>query len=364
MQKMIDLIHEQNNFDFLRLLAASLVIISHSFPLSGLIEPNYSNLITLGSIGVYIFFIISGFLITQSWDNTTNTIAFLWKRALRIFPGLIFASIIASFIIGILVTSLPILDYMRDIQTYRFFFFAMFFPFWNFIPFDYLPGVFENNPMTFVNGPLWTLVYEWCMYLLLLGLGILGIIKKKLPSLLIIATIFIIYFYEMYILPLSDLQFLDSQVKIFLPLFLLFFISSRLYFLNKTKKFSSTIFILCLILLVLAGFTKYFLIFLIITLPYIVLFIAHYPIPKLNKLGRFGDISYGLYIFAWPMQQTILVFFKDIQIGVYILCSFLFTIPIAFISWNFVESKALAHKKDVQDIRSLKEKLRQLVKVK
>jgi peptidoglycan/LPS O-acetylase OafA/YrhL len=131
-----------------------------------------------------------------------------------------------------------------------------------------------------------------------------------------------------------------------------------------TKKFSSAVFILCLILLVLAGFTRYFLICLIITLPYIVLFIAHYPIPKLNKLGRFGDISYGLYIFAWPMQQTILVFFKDLQIGVYILCSFLLTIPIAYISWHFVESKALSHKKDVQDLRSLKEKLRQLVKIK
>lgn len=217
--------------------------------------------------------------------------------------------------------------------------------------------------MTFVNGPLWTLVYEWGMYLLLLGLGLLGIIKKRLPSLLIISMIFIIYFYEMYILQLFNNQFLNSQVKIFLPLFLLFFISSGLYYFTRTKKFSTTVFILSLIFLVLASFTNYFLIFFIVTLPYIVLYIAHYPIPKLNKLSRFGDISYGLYIFAWPMQQTILVFFKDIQIGVYILCSFLLTIPIAYLSWNFVESKALSHKKDVHDIRSLKEKLRQLVKI-
>ena len=168
----------------------------------------------------------------------------------------------------------------------------------------------------------------------------------------------------MYILPLSDLQFLDSQVKIFLPLFLLFFISSRLYFLNRTKKISSPVFILCLILLVLAGFTKYFLICLIITLPYIVLFIAHYPIPNLNKLGDLGIFHTVSIYLPSPHVKHILVFFKDIQIGVYILCSFLLTIPIAYISWHFVESKALSHKKDVQDLQSLKEKLRQLVKIK
>ena len=351
---MTDLVHAKNNFDFLRVFAASLVIISHSFPILGLVEPNYSNLITLGSLGVYIFFIINGFLITQSWDINNNPITFLWKRVLRIFPGLIFAAFVVTFILGIMVTTLSILDYLKEIQTYRFLFLAMFFPYWNIIPLDILPGVFKENPMPFVNGPLWTLVYEWCMYLLILGLGIMGVIKKKLFPALILLTIFIIYFYEMYVV---QIHFFDSQLNIFLPLFLLFFISSRLYFHNRIKKFSATLFFLSLIIIVLGSFTNYFLIFLIITLPYIVLFIAHYPIPKLNKFGTIGDFSYGLYIFAWPVQQTILVFFNDIQIGVHILCSFLLTIPIAYISWHFVESKALSHKNDVYDIDSLKIKV-------
>jgi peptidoglycan/LPS O-acetylase OafA/YrhL len=99
--------------------------------------------------------------------------------------------------------------------------------------------------------------------------------------------------------------------------------------------------------------TNYFLVVLVITLPYLVLFIAHYPVPHLNKLGKFGDFSYGLYIFAWPIQQTILVYFKDIQILVYISLSFLFTVPMAYISWHFIESKALSHKKDLPDLKSL-----------
>jgi peptidoglycan/LPS O-acetylase OafA/YrhL len=149
---------------------------------------------------------------------------------------------------------------------------------------------------------------------------------------------------------------------IFLPLFLFFFISSTLYFWYKKKKFSPTLFILLLLILIISSFTDYFFIFFIFTFPYIILFIAHYPIPKLNKLGRFGDFSYGLYIFAWPIQQTILVFINDIAIGMYIILCYIFTFPVAYISWHFIESKALSHKKDIPNIRLIKEKLFQIFK--
>ena len=347
----MEISHRSNNFDFLRILAASLVIISHSFPIIGLPELKIVS-VTLGGLGVYIFFIISGFLISQSWNHDRKIKCFIWKRFLRIIPALIFASVIVTLILGPLVTLIPLINYFTDLQTYKFFFFAMFFPFWSYLPFDSLPGVFQYNPFPFaVNGPLWTLVYEWAMYFILLILGIVGIIYHKISQAIILIFFTALFLFISYFSFEIPNKYIISQLIVVVPLFLVFFISSFIFFHHKKQTYSLILFLILISFLIISSFTNYFTISLIITLPFIVLFIAHCKIPYLNNIGKYGDYSYGLYIFAWPIQQTLVMYLSGISILYFIICCFLGTFPIAFISWHLIESKAMMYKNKLPNFK-------------
>lgn len=171
-----------NNFDFLRIAAAFLVLISHQYALNGLPEPSVFNM-SLGTFGVLIFFSISGFLVSQSWRQDPHVGRFLVKRFLRIWPGLAVVTLIAAFVLGPMVSSLEwrayflqpeLLDFLRNLKvvTIRY----------------VLPGVFEENihPKA-VNGSLWTIPLEVRCYFVLLFIGMIGLMKK--PFLVLFGTL-------------------------------------------------------------------------------------------------------------------------------------------------------------------------------
>src|SRR5262252_2995814 len=106
-----------NNFDALRLIAAVAVIFSHSFLIAqGTGANEWLNLLTgnqcmLGLTGVFVFFAISGFLVTQSFEQTQGPLRYLAKRCLRIFPAFIVILVLTAFVLGPIVTTLPPADY-------------------------------------------------------------------------------------------------------------------------------------------------------------------------------------------------------------------------------------------------------------
>jgi peptidoglycan/LPS O-acetylase OafA/YrhL len=77
-------------------------------------------------------------------------------------------------------------------------------------------------------------------------------------------------------------------------------------------------------------------------LPYFIFFFAFSKNIKLTKFGKFGDFSYGMYLYAFPIQQTIVSIIPDTtNIWINIFLFFLFLIPIAFLSWRYIEEPAL-----------------------
>lgn len=165
---------KQNNFDFLRFLAATLVIVSHSFPLTGFREIAVLHN-TLGGHGVFIFFLISGFLITRSYLASNNVFLFFKARLLRIFPALIVVILLTIFVLGPAVTSIPLDQYFANKSTYQMLNNILL----HSISYK-LPGVFEQNPYKYsVNGSLWTLKYEFTFYIFVAVLGVLTILKRK-----------------------------------------------------------------------------------------------------------------------------------------------------------------------------------------
>ena len=161
-----------NRFDALRLTASLGVFVSHGVFLYQLQLPVPFPGHSLGSLSVYVFFFISGYLVYQSWMRDGAWRAFAMKRGVRIFPGLVVAVAFAVFVVGWAVTTLPSSVYWHASGTWL-----------NFVnnaagiaTVQTLPGVFESNPFArAVNGSLWTIRYELCMYLIMALLALLAV---------------------------------------------------------------------------------------------------------------------------------------------------------------------------------------------
>ena len=166
----------KNNFDFLRLIFALFVVIAHSYPLSGNLISNQwiyqvtNGHIELSNIGLNGFFIISGYLIFQSLERSKTIVSYLWKRVLRLFPALFVVLLLTVFLAPLVYESTT--PYMQNKEVFSYL------P-RNLLLYDlqyHIKGVFDQNPYpSAINGSLWTICYEFSMYLLL---GLLFFIKN------------------------------------------------------------------------------------------------------------------------------------------------------------------------------------------
>jgi peptidoglycan/LPS O-acetylase OafA/YrhL len=349
---MMDTINRHsNNFDFLRLVGALLVIFFTTYGVMGayIWDPLFRlshGAFTTGSLGVIIFFIISGYLITMSWDKRRSITRFLWARFLRLVPALAGVALFTIFIIGPLTTNQNLWEYFTSRATWGYLsIITVFFPSYS------LPGVFINNPGSLVNGALWSLPVESTMYLVILAIGVLGILYRKylvtLFTLLVLGAYLYINVHTVHmILPVMQHDILDqlklsSQVVVY-PMY---FMVGSLYYLNRQKiKFDMRLVLLASIAWPLS-FWSYDLLLLtsFICIPYVVLGLAFSSIPLIKGIGKKADISYGLYIFHYPVQQTLINFISLDSLTLLIL-TLLITVPLAWLSWHLIESKALSLK--------------------
>ncbi len=187
--------YRNNNFDFLRFIAASLVMISHSVPLSNngieIFAYLNKNQESFGGFAVGIFFIISGYLICMSFQKTNNVIKYFISRVLRIFPALVVVVLLAAFFVGPIVTDLSLHDYFTHGGTWQYLKAIGLYPMQFTLPEVYFS---EGNHGTSVNGSLWTLSYEFNCYVLVGLLGVMKLLKKEVVLFLFIFFLFSIQF--------------------------------------------------------------------------------------------------------------------------------------------------------------------------
>jgi peptidoglycan/LPS O-acetylase OafA/YrhL len=343
-----------NNFHFIRFFAAVLVIYGHCFPLSG--RSNFDDLQVLtgglfptAHMGVCIFFSISGYLIAKSLVTSTGYFRFFWKRFIRIMPGLIVATIFTILIVGPLATKLSLKEYFTSSETYRYLKCFKLFPVYP----DALPGVFRDLPMGSVNGSLWTLAYEvTCYGALMAGYAIFrkNLRYVSLLGFVLLWSSFLYWRQELEVNPVT-LRLIHLDLGHLLNFGMYFLIGSLIFFFQDHIPYKGSIaFILLgallatyigssvlgLFPLAVTGMIRYLLV------PYVVLYLGFKKGP-LNKFGNLGDMSYGLYIYAFPVQQLIVLYFwpEMISITEMFLYSLLLTLPLGWLSWKLVEEPAL-----------------------
>ncbi len=297
--------------------------------------------LTLGSIGVDIFFIISGFLVTASILNRQSVIEFFWARVLRIFPALLIMLLLTVFVLGSFFTSLPKITYLTQPMTINYFLKGATL----ITGVDYiLPGVFTGNRYAYYfNGSLWSLPLEIRLYL---ALAVIWVVVRaiKRSSLRLFQIAIVINFVAAFVVVALN----NFEMHHIFPqrAHLMFFYGAAFYILKEHITLSRWCFwLLCFALLAAAITSKYvFVITYVLIVPYIVFYLAYIPSGFIRKYNQVGDYSYGVYIYAFPIQQSVEALVPGLSALSMLWISASITIFVAALSWHLLEQRALGLK--------------------
>lgn len=330
---MIHAVQKSNNLTFVRVFAALMVLYSHAFVFLGHPPPLFLGIISVGPLGVWIFFSMSGYLIMQSWMLDPNLWRFFAKRALRIFPALVVCVVLSLFVLGPVLTTLDLSTYLRHPTTW-----AYLDNIFMYITFQ-LPGVFVgNHHSNAVNGSLWSLPVEFFMYGLVAVVGFLKAPRWVWPFMgvlvVLLAQIWAISPGKAFIMYGTDLR----QVAICGS----FFILGAAVYRYQLERFLtlSTVGSLTLLWLCLSAVPDVFVLSGWFILPFITLGFGLAQGACLSKLSS-HDYSYGIYIYAFPVQQTWVHFYPQQTLAEHLILATLTTVGLAALSWHLVEKRAL-----------------------
>ncbi|NMO22627.1 acyltransferase [Pyxidicoccus fallax] len=321
----------RNNLDFLRFAAASGVILSHAFPLGegkGVVEPLEDftrGQMSLGRLCVAVFLVISGVLITRSWQHTPDVVRFTWARVLRIFPGLAVMLSLTTLVLGPAFTTLPLGEYFASADTHLYWLrnFTLVVSQWH------LPGVFEGNAYSHaVNGSLWTLMFEVGFYLLTLGLGLTGLLRKGMVAFGWVGA--------------AVASLITGRLGFWPELYLYFGAGAALYLWRDKVRMNPWLALGCTAAWLVMARLGYGRIGTGLFGAYVVLYLAFLPLGSLANFGRRGDFSYGVYVYAFPVQQAVTALLGGRTAWwVNAALSFPVVVALSVLSWHFVEKPAL-----------------------
>lgn len=332
---------ENNNLDLFRIIAACMVIIGHSYVLFP--DPGEEDQIRIltgftysGALAVKIFFFISGLVVTNSIITSNSVIHFTISRLFRIFPALIFLCLITVFLLGPALSSLNSSEYFNSPQTYSYLKNNIL------LKTEYnLPGVFAHNPYAnAVNGSLWTLPEEVGCYLFLLAIFAIGVFKNKKMATLLFALLII----DM-ILPQRVLTYWKSDISE-ISLLPASFACGAILAINKDRISISALQPIGFTLLTfLLWKTKFVELIFCITLFSSIIFLAQ--LPFILKLKIKNDISYGVYLWGFTVQQALQNFVSGQTVYLKMIISLAISIGLAYLSWFLIEKRFIGYGKFV-----------------
>ena len=340
--RIADGLHPRNNsLNVLRLALAGMVLVSHSFVLSGRYEPRLGDT-TLGTIGVLGFFAISGYLIVGSRVKSTSGRRFLWHRFLRIYPGFWVCLIVIAVVFAPIAAAHGPggVDALSWNSAARY-------AAWNSTLVIHQAGI--QGTLQAIrypgewDGSLWTLIYEMGCYLVVFGLGALNVLRRRVVialALLLAAVDLLVPRSDLYKVHLPVLQALNIALVFVVPLGLAFAAGAVLYFLSDRISVRGS-FALAAATICVVGFEVFSEATWLIAFPFAYLLIwLGIRLPFGGLFGR-NDISYGVYIYAFPVQQLMSTYgLADHGVALYLAATIPLTTLLALASRLAIETPA------------------------
>jgi peptidoglycan/LPS O-acetylase OafA/YrhL len=334
-----------NNFDAIRLFLSLLVIFSHSFPLGIGSEVNEPFMrfthgqTTGGAIAVNLFFIMSGYLITASFLRSSTTLDYLSKRVRRIYPGFIVSMLFGFLLIPFTGGSLRYSSMIRNL-------------------FDFLAntlglrefhytGAFLHNPYPgAINGAVWSIPFEFWCYLGVLALGLSGFLKRKsLILALFLGTIIVSVIFNSLHLQISGswLGAFFGYPPFWARLLPMYLAGVGAYIFRDKIQYRWQGSLLCLLVLFAASFIPFcWAAVFPVAAGYLLFWVATTPSLPILNAAKYGDFSYGTYLYGFPLQQLIMSRWGQ-PLNPFLLFSIAApaTLVCAVLSWYFVENPFL-----------------------
>jgi peptidoglycan/LPS O-acetylase OafA/YrhL len=323
---------ENNNLDIFRVVAAFMVIYGHAYallPVEGqrdivgrLLVFDYS-----GSLAVKIFFFLSGLVVTNSLIEKKDIRQFVISRVFRLWPALVVVLAAWAFILGPIFSINSFQEYFSDSAVYEYFFRGLVMD----IRYD-LPGVFQRNAFKSANGSLWSIPFEVYAYIVLVAIFLLHIINSKRLSVIIFLVILID--------PVIGNKLLftwlpqNFEITLLAPCFAL----GSLFALFKDKiEIHIAGFASVWILYLLFKISAYNFYFFYVAIFYSIIFVSSRVWTL--KFKPTSDISYGVYLWGWPVQQVMAQYFPDHGIRFNQISSIIISASLGYISWRLIESR-------------------------
>jgi len=332
-----------NNINLIRFCAAGMVLFAHSFVIVA--GDRYAGPFVqstghdLGYHAVNIFFTASGLLIAQSWNNNPSLIYYGSGRLLRLWPALFICALFVAFVVGPVVTVVSLSTYFHSLLTYQYLPHVM-----DLVQVSSpLPGVYTTLPgNTEIDGPLWTLKYEVICYLGLAVFGYVGgfrTVKRFLTwTLPIIVMLFV----------LSTMQVAHDLSQPYMHLIRFgFCFGLGVVAFVMADRMPLTLWVVVALagMAILARYTAFYYAALWIFTAYTTLWVAYVPRTFLLRFNELGDYSYGIYIYAYPIQQMLVS--RGGRMSGWKLAAIAFPVVLGFAaaSWHIIEKPSLALKR-------------------
>jgi peptidoglycan/LPS O-acetylase OafA/YrhL len=314
-----------------------MVLYSHQYALLGLAQPWFLGLNTMGSAGVSIFFFLSGFLVWTSWARDPNVKRFFWRRSLRIFPALWVVTLASVFLLGPAITVLSVDDYFAAPSTWQYLRTAVL------VSPNTLPGLFPGNALPFVvNGSLWTLPLEYLCYVTVAVVGVIMAAVKAPRGLALAVTVLGAVLLASFGDRMVGARFTPHLEMVALFWWGVFYGNCR-----QAAPGRSAVGLSIVAFLVFAWFGPRGVERAAMLACAAVMVHGAMNLPGGSRwTDRLGDLSYGVYIFAFPVQQLGVHWMRgnNWSFAASLFLSGAVTLLLAFASWHLVEKRALRFK--------------------
>lgn len=330
-----------NNFNFLRFWLAWVVILSHSFevldgnrsrePLT-LLFGTYS----FGEFAVNAFFLMSGYFITQSWVANPRLWPFMQKRLLRLLPGFTVALLISVLIVGPLGSP----HFWERFNHLRFW------PQLLVLRVD-TPYSFDGRPYPMINGPLWTLHYEYLCYWLVAALGVWGLLRyTRVVAALFVAVLGAYLTYLWYKAAGWQPQtwatwWAWTLGGHYVRLVCFFMAGVAWYHLREYLQLRGWQVLVLAAVAALMMFDR-LAAAVAMTLPMAALlhYVGYRSLPALRVFQRV-DLSYGMYLYAWPIQKLLIHYDIAREPWPLVLWTTVLSVAAGWLSWTLIEQPFL-----------------------
>lgn len=331
-----------NSFGALRLLLALQVIVSHAYahlndaPDEPLIR-TFGGSTTFGDVAVDGFFTLSGYLITASFLNSRGLAQYAGKRVLRIYRAFVVAFVVCVTIVapigGVSLSPRPttIVSFLKSMLL---------------LESPTVQGVFPGTPYPVLNGATWTIAYEFRCYVLVALLGVIGLLRRpKLMATLTLALLAMASIRPLHLfaavdaLPLARFWLGGSDATVRLDA--VFLAGCCLYLYRRQVPFTTPLSLIAAALVIggLAG--RLATLAMATGGAYLLIGLAGRRLPLIGRLNRKNDISYGTYLYAWPISKLLVMTMPAVPVFPLILLTAAGALMAGKVSWHVIERPAL-----------------------